>query len=485
MSTDDILDAIDHALRDVELGADAMRWSPEEPPADARDPTGRHATDVLVGREERPAADVRVQEQAGARYRAAYAMSERVSASAASNRDFARSVGCTCYDTLADVCPHHGGGRDPGLPSDARHLTVDDVARMFDVSADIIRRTFGACACPESGHVPTCVMRAVERRGAPLAGPVTHSDPAPLAEHVERARGRQERSPAANILNPRGTHPTVDEIATEHVRTRQERAQGRSARPGRMEGERETRSVLDEVRAWMRDPHSPLARMEHDFTRVRSACPACARLRSTIARMDSEGRTQTLGTAQGLVDEHGRWMQEHEWVEHGMARARIPMRGTDPLPYYRALWRNAHERRPRQHPDRDVPWCTVDTPIRGATPVLLLGGRSPYDGAVINVSRLDAVLTVTDTSWHEPIHARDFTMNPTVDMPPIPMDTYTNYTFAYRHRLMGREETMHEMVYLCRMTQQEAEPVVAEAIARGLIGPIALARRVGRGRRIY
>jgi hypothetical protein len=35
MSTDDILDQIDHAVRDYEMSPDAMRWSPEkpEPPA--------------------------------------------------------------------------------------------------------------------------------------------------------------------------------------------------------------------------------------------------------------------------------------------------------------------------------------------------------------------------------------------------------------------------------------------------------------------
>lgn len=54
MSTDDILDSIDKALRDVDVSADAMRWTPEAPEIDAKDPTGLDATRVLVGREERP-----------------------------------------------------------------------------------------------------------------------------------------------------------------------------------------------------------------------------------------------------------------------------------------------------------------------------------------------------------------------------------------------------------------------------------------------
>jgi len=42
MSTDDILDQIDHAVRDYEMSPDAMRWSPEKPEPPAF-PGGRSA----------------------------------------------------------------------------------------------------------------------------------------------------------------------------------------------------------------------------------------------------------------------------------------------------------------------------------------------------------------------------------------------------------------------------------------------------------
>lgn len=422
MSTDDILDAIDHALHDTRVSVDAMRWSPEAPPEE------HTAADAW---------DARERDEAGARYRAALAADPELREEPLSDpHRYARSIGCTCFDTLADVCPRHPGAdlsewtslgytedgaslREMGNP---RRLTEEYIAGLFEVPVDVIRRTFGACACPESGHLATCVIRTVTHRE------FTYREPASLAGHMERALERMEG--------------------------RQGRAQER------MEGARETYSVLDEIRRWSSDPRSPIARAGHDFSVGNRRCPGCKAIRGANARITSYGPD-----AQDLVDAHTRWHREHEWVEDMMRQYRIPLRGDDPLPYYRALWRNAQLHGDRMPPD--VPHCRLCPAERGMKPYLFLGGQSPWDGSVMYLTGPMGAINVADTVGG--IDALDVVSPVAVT---IPTDTYT----AHRFRYLRRGGNITEAVYLCGVTAEYAFPIVGEAIHRGLIGPDAWRR---------
>lgn len=144
MSTDDILDAIDHALRDVSVGGDAMRWTPETPAEDARDPTGMHATTVLVGREEYPAGSRNAFEvpspyicppsgehsQECMRHPCGRAVSE--------HREWARCR-CTTTGTHGMICPVH-----PGQTSRRRQI-----ASVFDVPPDLLDWTIDPASSPQ------------------------------------------------------------------------------------------------------------------------------------------------------------------------------------------------------------------------------------------------------------------------------------------------------------------------------------------------
>jgi hypothetical protein len=415
MSTDDILDAIDHALQDFGVSGDAMRWSPEEPPKDA---TG-HAwpagwADIGYTMED-PPEWARAREDAGSRYRAALAA-------------------------------------DPELREEPRlHMTPDDVARLFDVPAHVIRRTFGACACPEDGHVPTCVMRAVERRGAPLVGP-THRDAPSLAEHADNALARR---------------------------------QGRDAE--RMEGQRATLSILDEIQRFMDIADA----FNHDLRRTHITCEGCKALRERASRLtllsvpDGHGHgTEALYNR--LLDTHTRWGREHAYANDMMARARIPVFSptADPLPYYRALWNNARGRRlvdviglEHGHRDPSVPFVHFSRPDRGEKAVLFLGGQSPWDGSIVSMSADSNHHAINVSASVPGAFMPGGLMSPIG--PPLPIDTYQAMSYRFRHRMHGELQDWTEVVYLSGITRERAQPIVHEALVRGYIGPLAVVRREG------
>lgn len=92
MRADNIIDQIDHALEDYDIGVDAMRWSPDEPPV-----AGREQRVVVVHVD--PAAVTRQFEQLR---QAMQAMSE---AARARCEEIGRA-----FDSLkqAGVCDDHG-----------------------------------------------------------------------------------------------------------------------------------------------------------------------------------------------------------------------------------------------------------------------------------------------------------------------------------------------------------------------------------------